>query len=121
VDTKIIGYPLLIFGLVLIVLSLFSVYQVLTSRAKPVVLFNQSSISFDPGSLLAGQLPSGIKTPSSQVELLSAATINDMLNLTFHVVLMSFVLSVGTKIATIGIQLIRPVEVKLRANEPQSK
>lgn len=101
---KTTGYILLISGLTLILVCAYSVYQVFTKQAAPINYFNLASISVT--------IPN-----ASVIELMSGKTMSDSANLTIHIVLMSFLVSVGTKIATLGIQLLRPIEVKLNAKQ----
>jgi hypothetical protein len=97
---KTTGYILLISGLILIGISAFSVYQVFTKQAPPINYFSLASISVN--------IPN-----ASVVELMSGKTMSDSANLTIHIILMSFLVGVGSKIASLGIQLLRPIEVKL--------
>lgn len=123
---KIIGYTLLVLGLIVIFYSTFSVYQVFTKQSKPVQLFNFKGISIDPSSLMEGsiQLPPELAqfapqkpTTPPQQEIIPAALINDSSNVFAHLILMGFVMSMGAKIASLGIQLVRPIVVKLKAKE----
>ena len=127
-DSKIVGYLLLISGLVLVVLSLFSVYQVFTGKAQPIQLFQQQGISLDLRQFLGPSLSPSLdlttSSPSSQLELLSADSLNRMFNLTFHLVFMGFISTVGFRLGTLGNQFLRPIEVTFsasQAKEPQSK
>lgn len=98
---KITGYSLLAIGLLLIVVAAFSVFIVFTGGAKPVQLFAMQGIAINLGP----QLPSN--------EILPAAMLNDTSNLFAHLVLMGFLASIGQKFASLGIQLLRPIVVKL--------
>ena len=98
---KVTGYLLLLLGLVLIGFSAFSVYQVFTKRAQPLQLFSEAGIS--------------LNFPDAKTELVSANYLNSVSNLTSHYLLMSFLVSIGFKISSLGIQLLRPIEVKLQA------
>lgn len=106
---KITGYSLLILGVSLIVISLFSVFLVFTGQAQPVKPFNFSGVSLDLGS----QLAPGLVKNTAPAEIIPAAMINDSANLFAHMVLMGFIASIGQKLASLGIQLVRPVVVKL--------
>ncbi|TSC85239.1 MAG: Uncharacterized protein G01um101416_1018 [Microgenomates group bacterium Gr01-1014_16] len=98
---KITGYLLLTIGLLTICLSAFNIYQVFTKQIEPTKLFSGEGIKVEiPGST----------TPS---ELVSADYLNYTSNLTVHYLLMSFLVSVGFKISSLGVQLLRPIEVKL--------
>jgi hypothetical protein len=97
---KTTGYILLFSGLILITVCAFSVYQVFTKQTSPINYFNLASITVN--------IPN-----ASVIELMSGKAMSDTANLTIHIVLMTFLVSVGTKISTLGIQLLRPIEVKL--------
>jgi hypothetical protein len=99
---KTIGYSLLFSGLALIIIVSLNVFQVFTKQAAPIHYFNLSSITVN--------IPN-----ASTVELLSGQNMSDTANLTIHLVLMSFLAGVGTKVASLGIQLLRPIEVKLNS------
>ena len=103
---KITGYLLLIGGLVIIFFSALNIYQVFTQQAQPIQLFSGEGIKVEiPGS----------KTPS---ELVSADYLNEISNITAHYLLMSFLVSIGFKVSSLGTQLLRPIEVKLQAKQP---
>jgi len=110
---KRMGYFLVGIGLSLILISAVSVFVVFTGRVKPAPVFRQPGISLDM-SQIAGlpTLPGSKPTP---VELLSASALNDISNLTLHILLMGFIAGIGYKIALLGVQLLRPVEVKLKS------
>jgi len=105
---KIVGYLLLAAGLIAIVLSAANVYQVFTKRLQPIPLFTLSPVSLD-----LGQLVPGAPVGASKAELFPASDLNFISNLTAHYLLMSFFISVGAKISSLGINLLRPIEVKV--------
>lgn len=100
---KLTGYLLLFLGILVIGYSSFSIYQVFTKKAKPVELFNSPSFQIE------------LAPNSKPVELMSAETLDTISNLTAHYFLMSFLAMVGFKISSLGIQLLRPIEVKLQS------
>lgn len=118
---KIVGYLLLAIGLLIIAYSGFSVYSVFTKKNKPIDLFALTGISLDIGSLTGGDsasqqtgMPSREGVPA-KTELVSPEIINTPLNLVAHLMLMGFVATVGYKIASLGVMLLRPIKVKLKA------
>lgn len=123
-DSKVVGYLLLISGLILVVLSLYSVYQVFNRKTQPIQLFNQQGISLDLRQFLGPSLSPSLDlvtpSPSSQLELLSADSLNRMFNLTFHLVFMGFVSTVGFRLGTLGNQFLRPIIVDLKSIEKTS-
>jgi len=100
---KITGYILLILGLLVIGASAFNIYQVFTKQAQSIQLFSGEGIKVE--------IP-GLNAPS---ELIPADQLNEISNLTAHYLLMSFLVSIGFKVSSLGIQLLRPIEVKLNA------
>ena len=124
-DNKIIGYLLLIAGIVIIVFSSFSVYSVFTGKTQPIPLFDSSGISLDLGSLLGNQMPlelDGVQKPTlPSSELIKPELINKPLNLSTHLFLMGFLVNAGFKISSLGNQLLRPIKVKLKESGGVSK
>ena len=117
---KIVGYGLLVLGLLIICLSIFSVFAVFTGMFEPAQLFNLEgvSVSFDVGKMIGSSLPPEFSSQLPQqeaqkVEPISADLLNGSLNLFFHLFLMGFVMGGGYKIALIGTQLVRTITVKL--------
>ncbi|OGC93115.1 hypothetical protein A3D85_00330 [Candidatus Amesbacteria bacterium RIFCSPHIGHO2_02_FULL_47_9] len=116
---KLTGYLLLVCGLLLIAYSVFSIYQVFTNAAKPIQLFTGQGVSLDLGSLIPTDLP--VQPKSAKTEVISASYLNDISNITAHYLLMSFLVSVGFKVSSLGIQLLRPIEVKLHTTESKAR
>jgi hypothetical protein len=112
-DHKIVGYLLLLSGIILIGFATFNTYQVFTGQTQSVNLFSSKGISVDLKQLQ----PAGETTTNSQLELLSADTFNKAFNLSFHLFLMGFVASTGFKLASLGNQLLRPIDVHLKTIE----
>lgn len=104
---KITGYFLLTAGLLTLLLSVFNIYQVFTSQVSPISVFQFSGVSLDLSPLLP---PGAI---SSRAELIPASDLNYVSNLTAHYLLVSFFVTVGYKVASLGIQLLRPLQVKV--------
>lgn len=117
---KIIGYALLIIGIVIIVFSAISVWGVFTKKVQPVQLFNFKGVSLDLGGVISQNLPQEAKSlvkPSAPTEIISADFINDSSNIFAHLILMGFLASIGFKLASLGVMMIRPIVVKLKAKE----
>lgn len=121
---RVTGYGLLISGVVLMLFSLASVLLVFTGTIPPVKLFNYQGISFDLGSMLgvnldALQNPGGptTKPATKPAELIPGNLINDTSNLFAHLMLMGFLASIGFKLAQLGVQMLRPIVVKLKVKD----
>lgn len=123
---KIIGYILLVFGITIILYSATNTYLVFTKQQPPISLFNFSGISMD----LSKFIPN-IGTPiedsqvlkqtkisnSGKAEFISADMINQSSNIFAHLMLMGFLATIGFRLASLGISLIRPIVVHLKAKE----
>lgn len=105
------GYVLLAVGIVIILASALNIYLIFSGQTHPVKLFDFPAVNLDLSSSLG--LPStGVK--NAPMELASPALLNDTTNLFAHLFLVGFFVNVGAKIASLGIELLRPVVVKLR-------
>ena len=114
---KILGYGLITIGIILILAAAFSVFAVFTGGAQPVNLFKFNGLSLDLGPSLLGGLPpemtKGLKVSSSPTEIIPAQMLNSTANIFAHLMLMGFIASIGQKLASLGVQLIRPIVVKV--------
>ncbi|EKD32307.1 MAG: hypothetical protein ACD_77C00126G0001, partial [uncultured bacterium] len=103
---RILGYALLTIGIVVMVLSGLSVYQVFTKKTQPVKLFNFTGINIDLAQMTANQLTnlppemsqfinqgSNEKSNAYKTEILPADLINDSSNIFAHLLLMGFIAS----------------------------
>jgi hypothetical protein len=115
-----LGYLMFFFGLAVIVLSCFSVFMVFTAKMLPVRLFSSTGFYLDTNILISAnylrELP-GAPLPKT-IELVPADVINQVSNLTAHLILMTFVAGIGYKLALLGVQLLRPIQVNLRSTTP---
>lgn len=114
---KTVGYALLGVGVGIILIAAISVLLVFTKSVQPVQLFNFQGVSLDLSSVVP-TLPGTTRTAqNTTTELLPSNVLNDTSNVFAHVFLMGFIASVGGRIANLGVQLLRPVEVKVRTKE----
>lgn len=123
-NEKIVGYILLVLGMLIIAASSISVLTVFTARAKPVKIFNFPSISLNTNEIIAANLPREMSgflnqqpTQVQKTELISSDMINQTSSVFAHLFLMGFLVTVGYKIASLGTQLIRPIVVNLKSKE----
>jgi len=107
---KIIGYALLIVGVLIIFYSGFNVYQVFTKQTSPINLFEFKAIGLDFSKFAETAPPNADMTQ----ELVPSEVLNSPMNYVAHVVLMGFVGSVGYKLASIATMLVRPIKVTLK-------
>ena len=122
---KIIGYLLIVIGLIMIILPIISVFNVFTNRAQPAILFNLEGINIDLSKLtdrsLTQQQANISDNNQLKTEVIPSESLNKPLNLISHIVLMGFVSSAGLKIATVGTQLARTINVKIKENSGPNK
>jgi len=111
-DTKVIGYILILVGLVTIVVATFNVYQVFTKQAQPINVFDLEGIKMSLAGVM--ELPAGVEAP--ELDLIPSSTLNQTTNLMAHLFLMGFIVNVGAKIASIGSSLVRPINVSIKNN-----
>lgn len=120
---KIIGYSFLIIGIIIIIYSAISVYSVFTGKKQAYPLFDFKSISLNTSNLINQNLPAEIQqllsqtSSSQQTEIIPAAALNNSSNIFAHLILMGFMATIGFKISSLGIMLIRPIKVKLNQKE----
>ena len=91
-----------------ILLSALNIYFLVTGQARPFQIFNFSGINLDLASAL------GLTSKGASIELISSQMLNDTSNLIAQLFIVGFFVNVGYKIASLGIELLRPVVVKLR-------
>ncbi|MBP6994401.1 hypothetical protein KBB12_04105 [Candidatus Woesebacteria bacterium] len=124
-----VGYALIALGVLIMLLSCFQVYRVFTRQAEPMHYFNFPGIKIDltklapqvdTSSLDALKKQFNLGVGSSQptaesanaTEILPAEVLNEPANLGVFLLFMGFLLSFGSKLADLGIKLVRPVYVK---------
>lgn len=121
---KATGYSLLIIGLIIMIITVINMIMVFTNKAEPVSLFDISADS-SSGSLNVNDLISQLQQnnpqtvnqaiPQPKINILPPEVLNKTLNISTHFFFMTFILGFGYKLASLGIQLIRPINVKLKS------
>jgi hypothetical protein len=118
-NEKIIGYILLVIGIITILSSALSVYQVFAKKGQPIQLFSFPSISVDATDLLGGDLPPAQRELAqkqlgqAKIDILPADILNKTSNIIAHLLVMGFIVNVGFKLASLGVMMIRPIKVQL--------
>ena len=112
---KIIGYVLFCIGLLVIIFSTYAGYQVFTKQAQPIDVFHFPNITMDVTQALTSGLPKELtqNLPPQRQEIIPAEMINQPMNFFTYLIFMGFMASTGAKLAGLGIQLIRPIVVKM--------
>lgn len=116
---KIVGYILLVFGVGIILFSAGNIYGVFTGRIQPTQLFSLKSIGIDMNQMIQNSLPKELapaadSQPAQETEIIPAEMLNQLFNLMGQIVLMGFLGGAGMKLASLGVMLLRPVEVKMK-------
>jgi hypothetical protein len=118
---RVTGYLLLIIGVLLVIGSLAGVYFVFTGRIQPYPIFNLPAITLDLSGLMEAEGQEAQQLSESgaslQTELVKGEVLNKPLNLVASLLFMSFLLNVGFKIGSLGVQLIRPIKVVLKGEK----
>jgi len=113
---KVIGYILLVLGIVIALLATLNIIYVFTGRSVPVTLFKAKGISFDVSSLLPREVKQQLDPESNtETELISSKDFNFSMNVFAHVLLGGFIMNFGFRLATLGVQLLRPIHVDLKS------
>ena len=104
---------MLTLGLFTIIFSALNLYEVYTGHKSAPVLINQTGIGLNLSQMIDSQAKlTAIPVQTGSIELFSAATVNTSLNLFFYFLLMSFISVCGFKVALLGVQLLRPINIK---------
>lgn len=120
---KTVGYTLLGIGLLMIVTSVFMVIGVLSGYSKPPQVLNVEAPSIQlPNAASTVEIPQQLKAqgfslaqnnaPASQ-KIISDELFNFYVNVGLFYLLMMFIASSGSKIATIGTHLIQEIKLKV--------
>ncbi|KKR72710.1 MAG: hypothetical protein UU81_C0010G0056 [Microgenomates group bacterium GW2011_GWC1_41_8] len=116
------GYVLLYSGIIVVIFAAVSMVLALTATIKPVQFYQPEDISLDfsrmvPSYQIPG-LPEAIRPDENlNTDLASSEVLSDSFNLLIHMFLMGFLVNVGTKLATLGGNLVRPIVVKVNKQE----
>jgi hypothetical protein len=107
---KVTGYLLIGVGIILIAIAIFSVVSVFQHRATPIQIFSAETFEVAPSAS-----PESVNL--QQMVGLTPETISYTFNIFMHLVLMGFVVNVGSRLGHIGAQLVRPIIVESPKNE----
>lgn len=127
----IVGYSLIAIGILVMLMSCWQVYRIMTKQSEPIRFFSFPGIKIDLSQMapkvdtssldaLKQQLNLGgsgvrpaIETPY-QTEILPAEVLNGPANLGVSLLFMGFVLNFGARIADIGTKLVRPINYQIK-------
>jgi len=126
---RIIGYTLLGIGIIMIIITTFQIFSVFTGKATPIEVFKgekttkttaQSSTSDLLDQIQEGDFSALLNSGSGTISgfgVMNPETLYKMLNITAYYFLMMFLLNVGFKIASLGVQMVRPIKVEVKNNK----
>ncbi len=106
-----LGYILTFSGLLVMVTAAYSTYSVFTGRSTAFNLFSFEGISLPLDAIMGPEFAAAGQT--ANVELFPAQILNSTTNTLAHLFLMGFIVTVGGKIAMLGVNLLRPIIVKI--------
>ena len=110
---KILGYVLLAIGILTILFTAFSVYNVFSGKTPPIQIIKENTLFGPTGG---GESPTIL-----QMSGISEESMVFIINLSFHLIFAGFVLNVAFKIAQIGVGLVRPIVVDLNTIKQKEK
>lgn len=118
---RVLGYILLTSGILVMAFSVYFVYLVVSNRITPFTVFQtKQPVSSETKTITQDQLsdPRAIAAMQQQIitEVLDSQ-INKTMNLGTTLVFTYFLMLFGFRIGSLGVQLMRPIEVKLNKIE----
>jgi hypothetical protein len=110
---KILGYTLLAIGIIAILFTALSVYNVFSGKIQPISVIKEEALFSPPTT---GESPNLL-----QMAGISGSTMSFIINLSFHLIFSGFIINVAFKIAQIGVGLVRPIVVDLNTVKQKEK
>jgi len=102
---KIVGYVLLLVGILLIIFPLWQTYNIFTGKALPAQVFTKpDSLAIDEK---ASPLDIQKQMQNAFINILPIDLINNTLNLVSWLLLMMILIYGGGKLANIGVNLVK--------------
>ncbi len=120
---KTTGYILLVIGIIIMIFATIQIILVFTGKANPIDLFQYeksstptSAADLDLNTLLMQMqsVSAGSSNSLPSLPFLDPEVINKSLNLLVYYLIMQFLLGLGYKFASLGTQLVRPINVVLK-------
>ena len=114
-----VGYFLLLAGIILIIGGGLGVYFVFSGRMQAFDVFSLPPITLDLSGLMQAEGQSADTLPQAnlETELVKSDVLNQPLNLFAHILFMGFLVNIGFKISTLGVQMLRPIKVTIRGEK----
>ncbi len=105
---EIIGYVLLGAGLIFILLAAYNVYTIFTGVSAPPEVFKMKSIVLNVNNNAGG---------TNSVELVSGKVASKFMDMSVWYILMFFLVQAGSKIASLGIQMVKKIKVIVKSKD----
>lgn len=120
-NEKVTGYILLIVGIAIMLFSVINIYLIFSKELTS--LKDTSNYSASGNTPVLGDIQKNLLNASGSINtnslfsnFIPPQTINQTLIVTVEFFLFSFLLSFGYKISSLGVLLIRPINVKLKSD-----
>ena len=113
---KIIGYILLFFGVMAIILSGLNAFNILTRRSNPIEFINKEIVStITPSEFSKNQvsLNEMLNIDNDAITLIT--------NIGIHLLILGFIMKAGFHLASLGTMLVRPIVVDLNSRPTNKK
>jgi hypothetical protein len=107
--TKLVGYLLLAAGVIVIIVAMFNAYNVFSGKQNPPQVVVLESIQVN--------VPAQGGSSGAAIELFSGDVTTKLANMLAWYVLMVFMMLGGSKLAGIGVQLLREIKVVLKGED----
>jgi hypothetical protein len=104
-NNRIIGYFLLIIGVLLIALPLWQTYSIFTGKAQPAQIFAKPAALAENQNVSPADIQGQIQNAMAKV--MPVDSINNTLNLAAWLLLVWILIYGGGKIAEIGVKLVK--------------
>lgn len=104
---KMFGYALFWIGLICIAFAFYSMYNVFTNLSQPPEIFKMKSLSLS--------VSAGAVNPSSVVDIALDSEVRKIVNMFLYYLFMLFIVLVGSKISSLGIQFIKEIKVEMKS------
>ena len=119
---RILGYVLLVMGMLTMAFSVYFIYLTISNNITPFKVFQKNETDkLQVETVNKEQLSDPRMIASMQKEIITEvldSQINKTMNLGTTLVFGYFLMLFGYRIASLGVQLARPIEVKLNTSKP---
>jgi hypothetical protein len=126
---KVIGYFLLLMGILIIVFATFFALRVFSGKSEPYKVFEVQAPSIKiPSPSVDFDIPEGVDLPpgfslnqqaasESEVKILPDEVFNSLLNIGVFYLAMMFLASSGAKLADMGIKMVKDIKVHIKQDK----